>query len=139
MISISVVFLIVGIVFLLCAIFAPLSYDGILLSPSDIGYYISKFILYLLSGIYFLLFSIVLLYYFNRRLFIRDNLITFINFFGKKRVIDPRSCEIKVYSSRFDLFMKGKKKKICSISLLNDGDVFNFINKIERAGVTRRL
>lgn len=139
MIPISIVFLIVGVVFLLCAIYAPLSDDGVLLSPPDIAYYVSKSILVLLSAIYIILFMIVLLNYLNRRIFLSGNTITYINYLGFKTVLEPNKCEIKVLHARFDLYSKETKKKICTISFMNDGDIFEFIKKIERIGVTRKF
>ena len=138
LVTVSVIFLIVGVVFLLSTIFAPLSYDGVLLSPPNIQYYVSKSILLLLSIIYFILFGIVLLYYFNRKIYLADNGIIFINYLGYKKVLDPKSCEIKILRARFDLYHKNNNKKICSISFMSDGDVFDFIKRIEKVGVTRK-
>lgn len=138
MIPVSILFLIVGVVFLLCAMFAPLSYDGILLSPPNVVYYISKSILSLLSVIYFILFGIVLLYYYNRKIYLADNGINYINYLGYKKVLDPKKCDIKILRARFDLYHKYNNKKICSISFMSDGDVFDFIKRIEKVGVTRK-
>ncbi len=135
MIKVSILFLIIALIFLLIAMFAPLSSAGNLLTSSDVEYHISKIMLYLISIFYFILGGIGLLNYFNRKIYIDDDSINYINTFGKKIILDPKECELKIHRARFDLFYKESNRKICSFSFLNDGDVFDFIKKIERSGV----
>jgi|SRR5690554_1285293 len=131
---VSIVFIIIFVIFFLVALFAPLSYDGNSISPPDAMHYISKGILYLIALSYLILSLICLLYYVNRKIFIIEGKIEYVNFVGIRKTFDPSNCEIKVHRARFDLLFK--QKKVCSISFFNDGEIFEFIQEAEKRGAT---
>lgn len=130
----SLVFIVISIIFLLIALFAPLSYDGKPISAPETSYYISKAILYFIVAIYLILSLICLLIYLNRRLSFINGEIKYVNFIGVTKSFEPLNCEIKVLRARFDLF--SNQKKVCTISFLNEGDIFKFIEEVQKSGAT---
>lgn len=130
LLRVSIVFIIIFVIFILLALFAPLSYDGNLISPSEVMYFISKGILYLIALSYLVLSIICLLYYVNRKIFFIEDKIVYVNFIGIRKTFDPLKCEIKVHRARFDLLFM--QKKVCSISFSNDGEIFKFIQGAEK-------
>ena len=130
----SLIFIIICVVFLLIALFAPLSYDGNTISAPETSYYISKAILYFIVAFYFSLSLICLLIYLNRKISFLNGEIVYVNFIGLRKVLEPLNCEIKVLRARFDLF--SNQNKVCSVSFLNDGDIFEFIEEVQKSGAT---